>query len=278
MSDLKGRTFLVTGANTGIGRVAAEHFAKRGARVVLACRSLEKTQAVLDAIKSAGGDAEFLKLDLGSFESIRSAAAEFLARKEPLHVLVNNAGLAGHHGKTKDGFELQIGTNHLGPFLFTNLLLPLLRETPGRIVNVSSGSHYAAKSIPYDRFRDKTWSLTGMQEYEISKLCNVLFTKSLARDEANKGIGMYSLHPGTIATDIWRSVPGIILPLLKWAMKMKTVEEGAQTTIYCATSDACANENGLYYTDRQVKKPSRLARDESLADELWKKSAELVSL
>jgi NAD(P)-dependent dehydrogenase (short-subunit alcohol dehydrogenase family) len=158
------------------------------------------------------------------------------------------------------------------------LLLPLLRETPGRIVNVSSGSHYSAKSIPYERFRDKTWSLTGMKEYEISKLCNVLFTKSLAKDEANKGITTYSLHPGTIATDIWRNVPSVIFPLLKWAMRMKTVEEGAQTTVYCATSNACATENGLYYTDSKVKTPSRLARDPALADELWKKSAELVSL
>lgn len=271
MSDLDGKTMIVTGANTGIGRVTAEVLAKRGAKVFLASRSQEKTQPVIDGIKEAGGKAEFLKLDLGSFDSIRKAASDFLASGERLDVLVNNAGLAGARGKTTDGFELIIGTNHLGPFLFTLLLLEKLRESaPARIVNVSSGSHYDAKSIPFDRFRERTWTTTSLEEYAISKLCNVMFTKELARGKAGKGVTSYSLHPGMVATDIWREVPFFIRPIIK--LFMISVEEGAKTQIYCATSPDCANEDGLYYTKCKVKKPLPLAEDEALSKELWDKS------
>lgn len=273
MGDLDGKTVIVTGANTGIGRVTAEVLAKRGAKVFLACRSMEKTQPVIDAITAAGGKAVFLELDLASFDSVRRAAKELLDTGEKIHVLVNNAGLAGTSGKTKDGFELILGTNHLGPFLFTLLLLPRLREsTPARIVNVSSGSHYDAKTIPFDRFRDATWSRVGLEEYSASKLCNVLFTKELARGKAGKGITSYSLHPGVVATDIWRGVPFFLRPIMK--LFMISSEEGAQTQIYCATAPECANEDGLYYTKSRVKKPSALAEDEALAKELWKRSVE----
>ena len=113
-SSLKGRNIVVTGANTGIGRITAETLAKRGAKVTLACRSEEKTRPVLDAIAAAGGTAEFLELDLGDLASVRAAAQSLLDRGEPLHVLINNAGVASARGKTKDGFELAFGTNHLG--------------------------------------------------------------------------------------------------------------------------------------------------------------------
>jgi NAD(P)-dependent dehydrogenase (short-subunit alcohol dehydrogenase family) len=271
MSDLAGKTVLVTGANTGVGRVTAETLAKRGAKVFLASRSKAKTEPVIDGIRAAGGKAEFLQLDLGSFDSIRKAASDYLASGEKLDVLVNNAGLAGQHGKTADGFELIIGTNHLGPFLFTLLLLPRLRESaPARIVNVSSGSHYDAKSIPFDRFRERTWTTTSLEEYGISKLCNVMFTKELARGRAGKGVTSYSLHPGMVATDIWREVPFFVRPIIK--LFMISVEEGAKTQIYCASSPDCANEDGLYYTKCKVKKPLPLAEDEALAKELWDKS------
>lgn len=273
--DLTGRTFLVTGANTGIGRVSAESFAARGGRVFLAGRSEEKTAPVVEAIAAKGGDAHFLALDLGDLASVRRAAETFLARDEPLHVLMNNAGLAGAHGTTKDGFELTIGTNHLGPFLFTTLLLPRLRASaPARIVNVASGSHYQAKSIPFERFRERTWSTTGLEEYAISKLCNVLFTKELARGKAGTGVTSYSLHPGTVATDIWRTVPFFVRPLIK--LFMKSVEEGAATQIHCATK-APESEDGLYFTDSKPKRPSRLAEDAALASELWEKSVTMVN-
>ena len=278
-SDLRDRTFLVTGANTGIGRVTAETLARRGGKVFLACRSEEKARPVLEGIRGAGGTAEFLALDLGSLASVRAAAAAFLARGEPLHVLVNNAGLAGSRGTTTDGFELLFGTNHLGPFLLTTLLLPRLRESAtsgpagkrgARIVNVSSKAHYQAEGIDWDALRKPTRTLTSLDEYGVSKLCNVLFTRELSRGKAGMGVHSYALHPGVIASDIWRKIPWPIRPLM--LRGMKTVVEGAQTSLHCATSPAVAGQDGRYYDDCQEKQPARIAEDVALAKTLWEKS------
>lgn len=266
-----GRTFLVTGANTGIGRAAAEALAKMGGEVFLACRSEDKTRPVLDAIRADGGSAHFLPLDLADLSSVREAARTFLARDQPLHVLVNNAGLAGARGATRDGFELAFGTNHLGHFLLTTLLLPRLRESaPARIVNVSSNSHFQAKELPFDALRSPTKSATGLPEYAVSKLCNVLFTKELARGRAGAGVTSYALHPGVIASDIWRTVPFFLRPIAK--LFMRSVEEGAKTTLYCATSPEVADHDGRYYVDCRERRPSRLADDAALARELWERS------
>jgi NAD(P)-dependent dehydrogenase (short-subunit alcohol dehydrogenase family) len=270
---LEGQNILVTGANTGIGRVTAEVLARRGATVYLACRSEARTAPVIEAIRSAGGKAEFLPLDLADLTSVRACARAFLAHNQPLHVLVNNAGLGGLRGATKDGFEMHFGTNHLGHFLLTQMLLPRMREsTPARIVNVSSKAHYRAKDIPFAALREPTRSPTGMPEYGVSKLCNVLFTKELARGRAGKGITSYALHPGVIASEIWREVPRIFRPLV--TMFMKTVEQGAESTLYCATSPVCAEEDGLYYDECRAVRPSRAAEDAALAKELWQKSEE----
>ena len=269
--DLEGKVTLVTGANTGIGRVTAEVLARRGAKVFLACRSVDKAKPVLEAIRSEGGSAEILALDLGSIASVRTAANAFLDRGEPLHILVNNAGLAGQSGLTKDGFELVFGTNHLGPFLFTTLLLPRLREsTPARIVNVSSKVHLKAKGIDWDALQKPTRTITTLAEYEVSKLCNVLFTKELARGRAGEGVKSYALHPGVIASDIWRKIPWPIRPLM--LRGMKTVEQGAETSLYCATSPEVADHDGRYYDDSRERPHSPLADDAALAEQLWEKS------
>ena len=269
--DLRDRTFLVTGANTGIGRVTAETLARRGGKVFLACRSEEKAGPVIEGIRKAGGSAEFLALDLGSLGSVRAAAARFLARDEPRHVLVNNAGVAGSRGATEDGFELLFGTNHLGPFLFTNLLLPRLRASaPARIVNVASKSHYDARGIDWDLLRKPTRTITALREYAVSKLCNVLFTRELARGKAGVGVRSYALHPGVIASEIWRRIPWPVRPLM--LRRMKSVVEGAQTTLHCATSPEVEGQDGRYYDDRHEKPPSRLSEDLLLAKTLWEKS------
>jgi retinol dehydrogenase-12 len=265
--DLGGKVMIVTGANTGIGRVTAEALAARGARVILACRSEEKTKPVVDAIKASGGDAEYVHLDLADLDSVRACAAEILAKDEPLHVLINNAGLAGLRGQTKQGFELVFGTNHLGHFLLTELLLPRLRASkPSRIVNVSSGSHYQAKGIDWDALTKPTVTITTLPEYAVSKLANVLFTKELARGKAGEGVHSYALHPGMIATDAWREIPWPVRPIMK--LFMLTNEEGARTTLHCATSDAVANDDGLFYDKEKPREPSALAMDEALAKEL----------
>jgi NAD(P)-dependent dehydrogenase (short-subunit alcohol dehydrogenase family) len=267
--DLKGRTFLVTGANTGIGRATAVELAGRGGRVYLACRSKEKTQPVLDEI---GDGAVFLPLDLGDFDSVRACAEDFLARDEPLHVLVNNAGLAGQRGATTSGFELAFGVNHVGHFLLTNLLLDRLTASrPARIVNVSSIAHYQARGIDYDAVRKPTKSVTGLPEYAVSKLANVLHAQELARRVDGSGVTTYSLHPGAIASNVWRRVPWPFDAIMK--LFMQSTEQGAQTSLYCATAPELAKVSGRYYDDCAEKEPSKVATPELAAD-LWQKSEE----
>lgn len=277
MTDLDGRHFLVTGANTGIGKQTARGLAKRGARVTLAGRSEDKTRAAMAdiAAETAGADLEFLQLDLSDFESVRKAASEFLAREEPLHVLINNAGLAGAKGMTASGFETTFGTNHMGQFLFTQLLLDRLKQADAaRIVNVASTMHYQAKGIDWDAVRKPTVSRLGMKEYSESKLANVLHAQELARRLAGTNVTTYSLHPGVIASDVYRQVPW---PLRKvMTMFMKSPEDGAKTSLHCATSPEAGAETGLYYDEAKPKQPSSVATPE-LAAELWERSEAWVN-
>jgi retinol dehydrogenase 12 len=271
-SELAGRTFLVTGANTGIGRATAEGLARRGGRVYVASRSAEKGEAAVAAIRAATGNpaVSFLPLDLADLDSVRACAASFLARGEPLHVLVNNAGVAGHRGLTRQGFELTFGVNHLAHFVLTNALLGCLEASaPARVVTVSSDAHYGARGIDWDALRRPMRGLTGMREYAVSKLCNVLFSAELARRTAGTGVTAYALHPGVVASDIWRRVPWPVRPLME--RRMLTVAQGAETSLYCATSPAVAADSGLFYDKCAERAPSPVATPE-LAAELWKRS------
>jgi len=279
-TTLAGKTYIVTGANTGIGKVTAATLAARGAHVILACRNRAKTEPVIAEIVATtqNKQVELVELDLGDLAAVRKTAEALIARELPIHGLVNNAGLAGQRGQTRDGFELAFGTNHLGPYLFTRLLLERIRASaPARIVNVASASHYAAKRIDWDALTQPTRSVTGLREYSVSKLANVLFTKELARKLAGTTVTTYAIHPGTVATDVWRRIPSF----LQWPMRlfMLTPERGAVSTLRCATDPALANETGNYYTaDGSQKRPSRVSQDEALAAELWRRSAEWVGL
>jgi retinol dehydrogenase 12 len=270
--ELSGRTFLITGANTGIGRATAAGLANRGGRVYLACRSEQKGRAAAAAIVAASGNeaVTFLPLDLADLASVRTCAEQFLARGEPLHVLINNGGVAGQRGITRDGFELAFGVNHLGHFALTAALLDCLAASaPARVVNVSSDSHYQAKGIDFEAVRQRTASTTGMREYAVSKLGNVLFTQELARRVAGRGITAYALHPGVVASDIWRRVPWPVRPLIK--RRMITTEEGARTSLYCATAPELAQVSGRFYDDCRERKASAVATGE-LAGTLWEHS------
>ncbi|MHB8680724.1 MAG: SDR family oxidoreductase [Acidimicrobiales bacterium] len=272
--DLQGRTMLVTGANSGIGRATALALVGRGARVHMACRSAERAAAVLEEASAlpGPGSAALLELDLADLRAVRASAAAFLETGEPLHVLINNAGVAGQRGQTVDGFELAFGVNHLGPFLFTNLLLERLRDSsPARIVNVSSVGHRQARGIDFEAVRKPTRSITGLHEYGVSKLANVLFTQELARRLAGTGVTTYALHPGAIASNIWRRVPWPIEPLMK--QFMRSAEQGAATSLYCATAPELAGVSGRYYDHSREKKPSVVATPQ-LAAELWARSEE----
>jgi len=267
--DLQAKTFLVTGANSGIGQATALELGQRGAKVFIAARNEEKAKPVLDAI---GENAEYLQLDLGDLDSVRQCAKEFLSRDEPLHVLINNAGVAGQRGITPSGFELAFGTNHVGHFLLTNLLLDNLKASaPARIVNVSSVAHFSATGIDYEAVRKPTKHITGLPEYAVSKLANVLHAQELARRLEGTGVTTYSLHPGAIASNVWRRVPWPFDALMK--LFMKSNEEGARTSLYCATSPDVAGDSGKYYDECAEKEPNKRATPE-LGAELWQKSEE----
>jgi retinol dehydrogenase-12 len=272
MSEPEGRTFLVTGGNTGIGRATAAGLAGRGGRVWIAARSPAKGEAAVAAMKAETGSDSvwFLPLDLADLDSVQSCAAGFLALGEPLHVLVNNAGVAGRRGLTKQGFELTFGVNHLGHFALTNALLGCLTgSAPARVVTVSSDAHYSAKGIDFEALRRPARGLTGLPEYAVSKLCNVLFTQELARRVAGTGITTYALHPGVVASDIWRRVPWPVRPIV--TRRMLSTTDGAQTSLYCATSPDVAQDSGLFYDKCAERAPSGVATPE-LAAELWKRS------
>jgi NAD(P)-dependent dehydrogenase (short-subunit alcohol dehydrogenase family) len=275
--DTSGRTFLVTGGNTGIGRATATALARDGGRVYIACRSAAAGDEAVSAIKAAAGSdaVSVLPLDLASLASVRDCAEAFLATGEPLHVLVNNAGVGGQRGVTAEGFELHFGVNHLGHFALTALLLDRLKASgPGsRVVTVSSDAHYGARGIDFDALRRRTPTFTGQREYAVSKLCNVLFTQELAR--RTPGVSAYALHPGVVASDIWRRVPQPARGLIK--RRMLSVDDGAVTSVYCATSPAVAGDSGLFYDKCAPRPASRVATPE-LAELLWKYSSEWTGL
>jgi NAD(P)-dependent dehydrogenase (short-subunit alcohol dehydrogenase family) len=278
MNDLIGRTFLVTGANTGIGYATAEALAARGGRIYVACRSAANGEAAVSAISgSTGNDAvAFLPLDLADLDSVRACAASYLALGEPLHALINNAGLGGRHGVTKQGFELAFGVNHLGHFLLTMALLDCLKAgAPSRVVNVSSRQHYAPRGIDFEALRRRGRGITGMSRYKVSKLCNVLFTQELARRLDGTGVTAYALTPGVVASDIWRRVPWPVRPLMK--SRMISVTDGARTSLYCATSEEVASASGRFYDKCAERAPSQVATPE-LAAELWKRSEEWIEV
>jgi retinol dehydrogenase 12 len=245
--------------------------------VFIACRSASNGIEAVRKIKeqSASTNVESLVLDLGDFDSIKKCAATFLAKELPLHLLVNNAGLAGQKGFTKSGFELAFGVNHVGHFLLTQLLLNRIRASgPARIVNLASRAHIRSNGLDWEACVKPTSTLFAFKEYASSKLANVLFSAELARRLNGSNVTTYALHPGVVASDIWRKVPWPISTLVK--RNMLSTEDGAKTSLYCALSPAVANETGLYYDKCQVKTPSALGLDMSLAAELWRRSEEWV--
>lgn len=268
-----GRVALISGANTGIGRVTALELARAGFRVFLACRSIERTRPVLDEIHATrpAQGAEWLPLELSDFASVRACAQNFLARGLPLHLLVNNAGLASARGLTKSGFELAFGVNHMGHFLLTRLLLDRLKlSAPARVVTVASRAHTRVSGIDWEAVRRPTATVLGVKEYGVSKLANVLFSAELGRRLRGSGVSTYSLHPGVVDSDIWRRLPWPLRALNR--LFLISNEDGAKTTLHCAVSAAVAGETGLYYNACHPELPSAAGQDVVLAGELWRRS------
>ena len=270
-------TTLITGASSGIGRVTALALARAGHRIVLAGRGERKHQPVLDEIAALPGapEARWLPLDLGDLASVAACVKAFEALGWPLHTLILNAGLAGQRGRSASGFEMAFGVNHLGHFALTQALLPCLQASaPARVITVASKMHFRAKGLDWDALQQPTASLTGVPEYNASKLANVLFATELARRLAGTGVESYVVHPGIVATDVWRHVPRLVRPLLSLMFNMITPEEGARSTLKCATTPSAQLQPGGYYERERLKPPSVLAQDTALALALWERSVQ----
>uniref|UniRef100_A0A182X3I0 Uncharacterized protein n=1 Tax=Anopheles quadriannulatus TaxID=34691 RepID=A0A182X3I0_ANOQN len=281
-----GKVILITGANTGIGKETARELLKRGGKVYIACRSLERgNEARSDIIAQTGlADIHVRELDLASLESVRKFAKGFLEEENRLDILINNAGvMACPKALTKDGFEQQLGVNHLGHFLLTNLLLDRLKaSTPSRIVNLSSLAHKYGKINRKDLNSEHSYN--QVTAYCQSKLANVMFTRELAKRLQGTGVTAYSVHPGTVDTELPRHMGSLfflfdhklVKPLLRVAFK--TPLSGAQTTLYTALEEDLAEESGKYYADCREQKLSKYARNDELSAWLWDESVRMTKL
>jgi Dehydrogenases with different specificities (related to short-chain alcohol dehydrogenases) len=275
---MTGKVCIVTGANSGIGKVTALELARMGARIVMVCRDRARGEAALAEIKQATGNdqLELMLCDLSSQADIRRFADEFKATHSRLDVLVNNAGVYLRKRQTTvDQLEATFAINHLGYFLLTNLLLDLLKQSaPSRIVNVSSGAH-ASGHINFDDLQGEK-SYSGVKAYCNSKLANILFTRELARQLAGTQVTANCLHPGAVATGIFRSLPRPLEALIK--LVTMSPEKGAQTTIYLASSPAVETVTGKYFVKCAEARPSTEAQDDQIASRLWAESARLTHL
>ncbi|XP_008311776.1 retinol dehydrogenase 12 [Cynoglossus semilaevis] len=279
-SRLDGKTVLITGANTGIGKETARDLTMRGARVIMACRDVEKGEEAAASIRAADPKAqlEVRRLDLADTCSIRAFAKEFLRDFDHLHILINNAGvMMCPYTKTADGFEMHIGVNHLGHFLLTYLLIGLLkRSAPARIVVVSSLAHY----FGWIRFHDlhSQGSYNGGLAYCQSKVANLLFARELAQRLKGTNVTVNALHPGTVNSDLTRHSTLMMIFMSLFSIFIKTPREGAQTTIYCAVAEELHSVSGKYFSDCAPASVAPQGRNDQTAKRLWDVSCELLGI
>jgi NAD(P)-dependent dehydrogenase (short-subunit alcohol dehydrogenase family) len=287
--DLHGTVAIVTGASTGIGKETARALAAAGARVVLAARDAAKTDAAADEIRAAVPDAELEVglLDLTSLESVRAFVAGFLGDHDQLQLLINNAGVMyTPYGHTAEGFELQFGTNHVGHFLLTCLLVPaLLAGAPSRVVNLSSGGHVGS-DIVWDDPNFERRDYDKFAAYGQSKTANILFSVELDRRLGERGVHAYAVHPGMISTELGRYMTSDdVTALMERARRgpsggmppRKTIPQGAATTVWAATAPELDGQGGTYLADcRVTDEHAPWARDPESARRLWALSEELV--
>ena len=278
---LDGKIVIVTGANTGIGLCTVTDLAKRGATIVMACRDMRKGEKALEKAKaeSSSEDILLMHLDLSSLDSVRNFAKEFLSKYSKLNILINNAGvMACPYMKTKDGFEMQIGTNHFGHFVLTNLLLKALANgAPARVVNVSSSAHWMFAKMDFEDINYEKRSYDKMGAYGQSKLANVLFSKELHNKVKDHGITTYSLHPGWISTELVRhDTSFILINVIVGSLYARTTVQGAQTSIYCAVEEGLEKHSGGYFSNCTLSTASADGQNDGYAKKLWELSEEIT--
>jgi len=280
---MRGKTILITGATNGIGLEAAAELARRGGRIVMVGRDPARTEAAVANVMARSGskDVSHLLCDFSSQASIRALAASVLASLDRLDVLVNNAGGVNKERRlTVDGIETTFAVNHLGYFLLTNLLRDLLvRSAPARVVTVASAAHRQG-TLDFANLGFERGGYRIMRAYARSKLANVLFAAELARRLAGTGVTSNSLHPGTVATNIWSGAPAWAKPLIQIVLRpfFISAREGAATIVQLAAAPELAGVTGQYFEKGVAVAPSSLARDEALAKRLWTVSAGMVGL
>lgn len=272
-SALDGKTCVVTGANSGIGKETALALSRMGGRVVMVCRSKEKGEAAREEVagRASKGEVDLLLCDLSSLADVKRLAASLAGGYGRIHVLVNNAGLFSFSGRSVDGFETTLAVDYLAPFLLTNLLLDTLKSSaPSRVVSVASTAHFGGH-VDLDAIQDGGRA-TGWRAYSNSKLALVMFTYELARRLRGTGVTANCLHPGAVATRIWRIPPAIVRPFLRSARK------GAETSVYLASAAEVEGVTGEYFENESPKRSSRESYDEQKAAALWQLTARMVGL
>jgi retinol dehydrogenase-12 len=277
---MKDKICLITGANSGIGKATARALAAQGATVVLVCRSLERGDAARQEIVQATGNeaVSVLRADMGSQADIAQMAQAFLTRFPKLDVLVNNAGLyLPNRSLTADGYESMFGINHLGYYLTTHLLAPALLASPAaRVVNVSSDAHRVGR-LDFDDLQAER-SFKPMRQYGTTKLANILFTRALAK-RLPPNVTTNSLHPGVVATEFAQDEPGLLATLARIGrIFLLTPEKGARTSIFLASSPTVEGVSGQYFVRCKPKTPSKVARDDAFAQQLWDVTAAMTNV
>ncbi|MBY0279896.1 SDR family oxidoreductase [Candidatus Binatia bacterium] len=279
---VKGKTCIVTGATSGIGRSTAIALARAGAELGIVCRDAGRGEETVRAIRDQTGSTavDVFLADLSSQAAIRGVASAILARYPQIHLLVNNAGVVNlQRAVTADGIEQTFAVNHLAYFLLTLLLLDRLRASaPARIVNVGSDAHKFVSGIDFDDVGFAR-GYKSMKVYGHSKLANLLFTTELARRLEGSGVTVNCVHPGAVATGLGKNngrVAGLLIRML--APFFRTPDKGAATTLHVATSPALDGISGRYFANCREVQPSAAARDRAAAQRLWELSAHLTGL
>ncbi len=279
LRTMSGRTCMITGATSGIGRATALALADQGASLFLVARDIVKGETLAATIRNRGGKAETLIADLSSQAQIRQLAATFLDRGEPLHVLINNAGVVNlQHKRTVDDVEEVFAVNHLAYFLLTHLLLDRLKASaPARILNVASEAH---KLSPI-QFEDIGFAANyrSMKVYGQSKLANILFTYELARRLEGSGVTVNCLHPGAVSTGLGKNNGRIAQTLIGFLRPFfRTPEKGAETSVYLASAAAIEGITGRYFSNCREKRTSRVSYDVNVGQRLWQLSEKMTGI
>uniref|UniRef100_V9L1R3 NADP-retinol dehydrogenase n=1 Tax=Callorhinchus milii TaxID=7868 RepID=V9L1R3_CALMI len=277
---LDGKTVLITGANSGIGKETAWELAARGARVIMACRDLVKAETAAQEIRADTGNEQIIvrKLDLADTKSVRQFAENIMKEEKMINILINNAGMIMlPYTKTVDGFEIHFGVHHLGHFLLTHLLLDFIKKSsPARIINVSSFAHNFGRINFKDLQSEKSYS-AGLA-YCQSKLANVLFTRELAKRLQETKVIVNSVHPGTVFTEITRHSSALTLVWKGLSFLLKTPREGAQTSVHCAVAEELQEISGKHFSDCTPAFVAPQGRNDETARKLWDVSCNLLGI